>query len=80
MEVRRTGGADQDLPSIELVLGGAPQQTVEIALPKGVNVAKVVVPLANAPASITVDPKGFYVLRLTTEAGWAGPAVHNTLP
>jgi hypothetical protein len=80
LEVHRTGGADQDLPSIEIVLGGAAQQIVEIALPTGVNETSVSVPMASAPTSISIDPSGFYVLRLTTDAGWTGPVVQNTLP
>ncbi len=76
-EVRRIGGADQDLPDVEVVADG---QSTSVALAKGQSVTTAHLSLSTAPASISIDPKGFYILRLATEAGWAGPAVSNTLP
>jgi hypothetical protein len=79
--VRRTGGADQDLGDLEVAVDlGTEVHRLTAALPSGTDAVTLDVELDSAPSVIAVDPLGFYVLRLQTEAGWSGPGVQNVLP
>ena len=76
VEVRRMGGADQDLSSLELVfLAGGAAHRATVTLPSATASAVASVDLPTAPARILVDPDRLYILSATTEPGWAGPTV-----
>lgn len=80
VELRRTGGAGQDLSAVEVafIAGGVPH-TTEVSVPStGHAVASVAIP--SAPSAIAIDPDGFYILRLRAAPGWTGPTFANALP
>jgi hypothetical protein len=74
-ELRRVDGADQDLDSIDIVVGSNPPVTTSVSLPHSSDPVQVVLTLPSAPSTIAVDPDGFYILKLTTAQGWLGPEV-----
>jgi hypothetical protein len=76
LEVRRAGGAGQDLSTLELVLlDGGSAYPVTVALPSGVDFAVATVEMPVLPSRIVVDPDWLYILSARTEPGWTGPPV-----
>ncbi len=80
LTVSRTGGADQDLPDLEVVfVQGGESVSSAAALPAGVDVVTVQGVTGEAPDAIVIDPQGLYILRLDTAPGFDGPSVGRSL-
>ncbi len=80
MKVRRTGGANQSLMGVQIVAATNPPVSTSVSLPAGTTETVATLATTNVTSAIAVDPKGFYILRLNTASGWAGPAVTHALP
>ncbi len=72
--VNRADGAGQGMPGLEIVLeSGSDRTSTSVDLPEGTDTAVASVAVPAEPDRIVLDPDIFYIFRVRTEAGWAGP-------
>ena len=80
LTIARTGGADQDLSTLEVGFVAGDVVVLEsVALPTGTDTVMVQATIPQQPTRIVIDPDGLYILRLETETDFAGPSVERML-